>query len=156
VSRFRTYDGTEHPVTDGWYASTIAPFPDLVGLTESQVEADISSLLAASNNRSLSVTETDRLGALTRIRNVNKAWCWLEGRHYNEMGLANLDELHGNALTLACGCTVQYGFHHYKAQTNEDHAHHAHHPRRVCAAHAHLSSDFKAHFEAAISTARGG
>lgn len=153
MGTIKTYDGEDHPVTDDWFAKNVTPNPALVSLTEAQHENMRKGLLNLSNKRQLSAQERQQLSAITNIQNVNRAWRWLAGRHYNEFGFTHLDQVHGNKSTHICGCQTQHVFDHNLVQANANLPPekqvpvqtYPHHLVRSCPAHEHLAGDYVAH-----------
>lgn len=147
MSTIKTWDGVEHTVTDEWHKQNAEAFPELQTYTEKQLEQLRLQLLHQSNTDPLSERDRAKLEAATKWKNVNTAWRWLAGRHYNEIGFAALDQVHGNATTHACGCVTQHIFDHNKAMAGEPLMHHAHYPRKSCEKHKPLlDQDYQTHY----------
>lgn len=136
MPKIKTYDGMEHEVTQAWWDECVAPFDGIQHGTAEEHEMLRRRLLDLSNARRLFDNEKLLLEACTKFGNVNRAWKWLDGRHYSEFGFAHLDQVHGNRQSWACGCETQHAFDHYVARdTPEDVVHHAHTSLAACSKH---------------------
>lgn len=141
-----TADGTKHRVTDAWWAENVEPWPHIQGLPQGAREALRLRLLTDSNDRELTAGEAREIEALTRWKNVERAWTWLAGRHWREFGFVALDQVHGNSCRHSCGCVTQYVFDHNLRSVSGPRAHYPHYPQRVCEAHEALRSNWRAHY----------
>lgn len=94
--------------------------------------------------------EKAQIDALTTITNLHRASLFLKGRPIEEVfgASATLCQVHGQFVTLPCGCTLSEIFDHHK-RGQDGNAVHAHYPKASCDAHRHLTGDFAAHAKAA-------
>ena len=119
MPEIRLDDGSVHQVTQAWWDECVAPYPGIDEDSEAGRESARLALLAGSqtlhdDGKSLSVEELALLEALTKWKNVARAWRWVKtgDRHYSEFGFQHLDQVHGNAAHHACGCITQFAFDH--------------------------------------------
>lgn len=88
------------------------------------------------------------LQACDAIINMNNAIAELRGRTLEEIGFTTIDQVHGNASRKHCGCVLAYLFDHHLAGQPDRIGVYWHYPHAVCAKHAHLLPDWRAHFAA--------
>jgi hypothetical protein len=157
-----------YPLSARFAGEVGSKHPDLLSLPYEQLEAMRDALLQLSTRRhnfqaatpqaplamhgTLTLAEQDRLVAIVHVINVHNGVNFLQGRDHAEFGFEGVDQIHGNAHHLACGCILHVVFDHHR-RGEEGLELQPHHPRVSCAAHqAHLP-DFRAHAAAARAAA---
>lgn len=139
--------GTYWPVSDGFWADTIVPYPELEDMDWPQVHEEMGRLLTISDYRRLTGAETARLRAYNRHWNLRSNINFLDGRSCGEFGCAFYDQCHGWRGQFDCGCDLHGVFDDFLAarvEPGEPIAIHPHTPRHVCEGHRHLAGDWAA------------
>lgn len=145
-------DGIDFPVTDAWYAQNILNYPQFAAMNYDQLDRDRLSLLDKNSDttkimpigqKAVAWTpgDADMLQVVTRVLNAHRATRWLQGRPLSDFGFTGVDQVHGNAAHVLCGCKLQYCFDHHLAQANENFEQFPHHPIAVCSYHLPLFKD---------------
>lgn len=139
-------DGQDFPVTDGWHAAVIEPYPELATWGHDQLEAERTRLLEKSNVTLTAIgqaaptwtpADAARLAAVTHVINAHRATRFLGGRSHEDFGFDGVDQVHGNRYTAPCGCELHHIFDHHIAVSEDrsDLVVHPHYPRFVCDDH---------------------
>lgn len=162
-----TVNGKAYPLSAPFVAETVDSFPALIFLSYEDLTANRDALLRLSTarhamrapipigplapNGTLTVEEDDQLRALDRVINVHHGVAFLRGRDHAEFGFDGVDQVHGNAEHLPCGC-ILHSVHDHHRRGQPDIEVHPHMPRRSCERHASMA-DFKLHYAAAHADA---
>lgn len=132
MQRFVAYDGSIHPVRDGfpifppWWSE--AEEAAMLRKWNQQGEAhkmltEPRAVPLAPGHRALlegllrnpfSQRERDLLAAWTNRRNINSSLVWLQGVDYRAKGFATACQVHGNRNLRLCGCDFHYMIDHHR------------------------------------------
>ncbi len=159
-----TINGASYPVSAPFVQEVSGPHPDLMAAPYEALTTERDALLRLSNERtgprgkwadepmapngSLTVREQARLEAVVRVINVHHGAAWLAGRDHAEFGFEGVDQVHGNAHHMDCGC-ILHSVHDHNQRGGEEAKPQPHGSRHACERHAHLRADFKAHWDRA-------
>jgi hypothetical protein len=146
--------GISYPVTAKFQDEVLAAHPDLASKAYPDLAAEQKRILDLSTRRYnldellppgehtapggvLTMTEQYRLDCVTHVMNVHQAVKFLQGRSHSDFGFDGIDQVHGNRITLPCGCVKHHIFDHHKRHTPEELVFHDHpHPHdRKCRDH---------------------
>lgn len=124
--------GKDYPVTSMFAAKHNINGYD--GLEREELERRRQKLLSLSNERRLNDIETANLASLTHHINARNGIDWLGDRPLAEIEMEGVDQVHGQSLTLPCGCVLHHVFDHHKRH-DADLKLHPHHGHVLCDDH---------------------
>lgn len=160
-------DGKAYPVSAVFEAETATPHPDLLAMPYPALEVERSRLLKLSDDRhafrvaepvgplapsgTLTIVEADRLDAVTRTINVHSAVRFLGGRPQTDFGFEGVDQVHGNAVRMDCGC-IFHTVHDHHLRGTDGAVAQLHRTHRACAVHTdQVAKGVEAHWAEAVA-----
>lgn len=157
MQRFVAYDGSVHPVRDGfniwpdgwtadeearmlevWRASEPAK-PGLLANAEARAHYK-RAYEAHATGGLLNERERRLLEAWTNRRNIDKALAWIAPHDYADFGFETACQVHGNSHSIPCGCHVHLVFDHHKRDRLTDEDKHPFRAVEVCELHSRCNS----------------
>lgn len=157
MQRFVAYDGSEHPVRDGfniwpegwseaeetamlaaWRADQPPPFAGREG--SKAFTRWVRRMQAWAQGLDLTPRQRLLLDAWTNRNNINKALAWIAPHDYRDFGFETACQIHGNNHQRPCGCSFDLVFDHHKRDGLTDWDMHPFRERWRCETHGRLNS----------------